>query len=448
MGKYFGTDGVRGLANKELTPLLAFKLGRAVATVLIKEQQQPGKPEVIIGRDTRISGGMLEAALTAGFCAAGVDVVLAGVIPTPGIAYLTKQLAYAGGVVISASHNWAPDNGIKFFGSNGYKLPDEVEDEIEAILFKDDEYFPQPTGQDVGKVVQWGEGKWSYAHYVKTTIEIDLSGMKIVLDCGNGATSELAPKIFTELGAEVIVIAGQPDGININENCGSTHPETLQQQVKERGAQLGFAFDGDGDRVLAVDGQGNLIDGDQILLMLANDYLNRGLLDNNLLVVTVMSNLGLHQAARRLGINVLETKVGDRYVLEEMLNSDSIIGGEQSGHIILLKHNTTGDGILTGIQLLAVLASSGTTIEEQAGIMEKLPQVLANVPVKEKRNLDQDAEINKVIKEVDSILTGRGRLLVRPSGTEPLVRVMAEGPDKRELEELVGKVVAVIKARG
>jgi len=447
MGKYFGTDGVRGLANKELTPLLAFKLGRAAATVLIKEQQQLGKLEVIIGRDTRISGGMLEAALTAGFCAAGVDVVLAGVIPTPGIAYLTKQFSYAGGVVISASHNWAPDNGIKFFGPNGYKLPDGVEDEIEAILFKDDDYFSQPTGQDVGKVVQWDEGKWNYAHYLKTTIDVDLRGMKIVLDCANGATSELAPKIFTQLGAEVMVIAGQPDGININENCGSTHPETLQRQVKEIGALLGFAFDGDGDRVLAVDDQGNLIDGDQILLILANDYLNRGLLDNNLLVVTVMSNLGLYQAAQRVGINVLETKVGDRYVLEEMLNSDSIIGGEQSGHIILLKHNTTGDGILTGIQLLAVLASTGTTMNEQASIMEKLPQVLVNVPVKEKRNLHQDAEIDKVIKEIDSILAGRGRLLVRPSGTEPLVRVMAEGPDEMELEELVGKVAAVIKAR-
>jgi phosphoglucosamine mutase len=447
MGKYFGTDGVRGLANKELTPLLAFKLGRAVAAVLLKERQQSRKPEVIIGRDTRISGGMLEAALTAGFCTAGVDVVLAGVIPTPGIAYLTKQFAYAGGVVISASHNWAPDNGIKFFGSNGYKLPDEAEDEIEAVLFKDDDYFPQPIGQNVGKVVQWSEGKWTYAHYLKTTIEAYFSGMKIVLDCANGATSELAPKIFAQLGAEVIVTAGEPNGSNINENCGSTHPETLQQKVREVGAHLGFAFDGDGDRVLAVDSKGSLIDGDQILLILANHYRQRGLLRNNLLTVTVMSNLGLHQAARRLGINIRETKVGDRYVLEEMLHSDSVIGGEQSGHIILLKHNTTGDGILTAMQLLAVLASTGSSMEEQAGIMEKLPQVLVNVAVKDKGNLAQNAEVNKVINEVEALLAGRGRLLVRPSGTEPLVRVMAEGPDQAELEELVGKVAAVIKAR-
>lgn len=443
MGKYFGTDGVRGLANIELTPQLAFKLGRAVGSMMVKTEQ---RPKVLIGRDTRISGCMLEAALTAGFCAVGVDVVLAGVIPTPGIAYLTAEEDFAGGVVISASHNPAPDNGLKFFGATGYKLPDEMEDEIESILFEQDDFFPQPTGGLVGKVHHWTEGKMQYAHHLKSTVDADLSGYKIVLDCANGATSELAPRIFRELGAEVLVMAVEPDGNNINENCGSTHPENLMKQVVAHGAHLGLAFDGDGDRVLAVDSDGQLIDGDQILLILANHLKEKGQLTNNLLVVTIMSNLGLHQAADRLQIKTVQTKVGDRYVLEEMQKSQSIIGGEQSGHIILLEHNNTGDGILTGIQLLAVLVETKSSLKEQAGLMEKLPQVLVNVTVKDKSKFNNNPKVAEAIKEVEEVLSERGRLLVRPSGTEPKIRVMAEGPDIEELERLVNQVAQVIAA--
>ncbi|MDW7675451.1 MAG: phosphoglucosamine mutase [Bacillota bacterium] len=444
MGKLFGTDGVRGLANRELTPMLAFKLGRAVGVKLINNSVQ-SKPKVVIGKDTRISCGMLEAALTAGFCSVGVDVVSLGVIPTPGVAYLTRVNDFAGGVVISASHNPASDNGIKFFGSNGYKLPDQVENEIEAVLFADDNSFPQPIGAEVGSVSYWPEGKSNYAHYLKTSIDNDFSGLKIVLDCANGATSQLAPQLFKELGAEVILVAAEPNGVNINLDCGSTHLDLLSQQVVDHGAHLGLAFDGDGDRVLAVDHLGSLIDGDQILLMLANYFKENERLKNNILVVTVMSNLGLHQAAKKLTIDILETKVGDRYVLEEMQKSDAIIGGEQSGHIILLNYNTTGDGMLTGLQLISLLVAKGSSLKEEAAIMERLPQVLVNVPVKDKRNLNNNDEINRVIDEVSTVLKDRGRLLVRPSGTEPLVRVMAEGPNEQELQQLVGKVAEAIK---
>ena len=448
MGKYFGTDGVRGLANRDLTPELAFKLGRAVATAMQADKEnRADRLKVVIGRDTRISGTMLEAALAAGFCSVGVDVVLAGVIPTPGIAFLTAKGDFDGGVVISASHNPAEDNGIKFFGSTGYKLPDEQEEKIEDILFKEQDFFLQPTGEQVGRISYWHEAKDRYAKYVTDSVTGDFRGMKVVLDCANGATSSLAPMVFSELGAEVVVLAGEPDGVNINLDCGSTHPELLQQQVVAQGADLGLAFDGDGDRVLAVDHQGNLIDGDHILLILANQMKQQGSLPENLLVVTVMSNLGLFQAAEKLDIKLVQTKVGDRYVLEEMLKSGSGIGGEQSGHIILLQHNTTGDGMLTGVQLLSILKNSGKSLLEQAGLMQKLPQVLVNVRVKDKRNLNTDDEINKVIADVESALAGRGRLLVRPSGTEPLVRVMAEGPDEEELNELVNQVAKVVEAR-
>ncbi|MGF7184331.1 phosphoglucosamine mutase [Desulfitispora alkaliphila] len=444
MGKLFGTDGVRGVANSELTPEMAFQLGKAGAQVLKKDTENPA---IIIGRDTRISGGMLEAALTAGICSVGVDVISVGVIPTPGIAYLTRTHQVMGGVMVSASHNPVADNGIKFFAENGFKLSDSVEDQIEELLQVEVDKDNVPIGGEVGEVRAYPEGVQEYVNFLKNTVEADLSGVKIVLDCANGAAYQVAPQVFEELGAEVIKTHCEPNGLNINHNCGSTHLESLQDNVVKYGADLGLAFDGDADRVLAVDEKGEVVDGDQILAICASNLKEQDLLAENLLVVTVMSNLGLYQACERLDISVSQTKVGDRYVLEEMLKSGSILGGEQSGHIIYLEHNTTGDGVLTGLLLLSVMTGKKENLAQLKGVMEKLPQVLVNVTVKNKRNLDKVAEINNVIEEAKAQLDGRGRILVRASGTEPLVRVMAEGPDMAELEEVTNKIAAVIKQK-
>lgn len=442
MGVMFGTDGVRGVANRELSPELAFKLGRAGAHVLARGGLNT---RVVIGKDTRISGDMLEAALVAGICSAGVDVLKVGVMPTPAIAFLTRELNAAAGVVISASHNPVEDNGIKFFGPSGYKLSDEIEAEIEALVVDECANVPYPVGGAVGRTFRVHDAADRYVKFACGTVDADLKGLKIVVDCANGAAYRVAPRIYQELGAEVVPIFHRPDGVNINDGCGSTHPEALMEAVVSNRADLGLAHDGDADRVLAVDAKGRLVDGDQIMVICARHLKNKGLLAKDTVVVTVMSNLGLHLALRDSGIRVVETRVGDRYVLEELLRTGARFGGEQSGHIIFLDHNTTGDGILTALQLLAVMKESGRSLEALAGQMERLPQLLENVPVSDKKMVMSSPLLARAIEEEEKRLAGTGRILVRPSGTEPLVRVMAEGRDMDQLRDITGRLVNIIK---
>ncbi|MDF9408531.1 phosphoglucosamine mutase [Pelotomaculum isophthalicicum JI] len=441
MGKMFGTDGVRGVANHKLSPELAFKLGRAGAHILARDG---AGNRMVIGKDTRISGDMLEAALVAGICSAGVDVIKLGVMPTPAIAYLTRDLKAAGGVVISASHNPVEDNGIKFFSASGYKLPDETEEAIEALVEEECADVPYPTGGDVGRSYQMDDAVDRYVKYVKDNFSTRLKGLRIVVDCANGAAFQVAPRVFSELGAAVLPIFNKPDGININDGCGSTHPEALMGAVVSTGADLGLAHDGDADRVLAVDAKGRLVDGDQIMVMCARHLKEKGLLAENTVVVTVMSNLGLHLALRESGIRVVETNVGDRYVLEELLRTGARFGGEQSGHIISLDHNTTGDGILTALQLLTVMKESGRPLDELASQMERFPQLLENVRVEDKSLVMNSEVLAGAVKELEQELGGKGRILVRPSGTEPLVRVMAEGKDMEQLKDIVGRLANLI----
>lgn len=443
MAKLFGTDGVRGIANTELTAELAFNLGRAGAHVLTR-QGHPRK--VIIGRDTRISGDMLEAALVAGICSVGVDVYKVGVLPTPAIAYLTRKLGAGAGVVISASHNPVADNGIKFFGPSGYKLPDELESQIEKLAIDPAAELPKPTGGDLGRLYQVEKALDQYVEYAKSTITTDLKGLKVVVDCANGAAYKVAPRVLSELGAEVIPIFHMPDGININENCGSTHPETLMEEVVKQGADLGLAHDGDADRVLAVDHKGNLVDGDQIMVLCAKHLKAKGKLRKNTAVVTIMSNLGLHKALERSDINIVETKVGDRYVLEKLLETGARFGGEQSGHIIFLEHNTTGDGIITALQLMAVMKETGKPLANLAGQMEQYPQILKNVRVKDKNATMNSPIMSEAIRRFERDLAGQGRILVRPSGTEPLVRIMVEGKDMEELQSIVDKMADIVSS--
>lgn len=442
MGVLFGTDGVRGLANRELTPDLAFKLGRAGAFCLARSHQ---RPKILIGKDTRLSGDMLESALAAGVCSVGADVVRLGVIPTPGVAYLTRHLGAQAGVVISASHNPMEDNGIKFFGSTGYKLPDTIEEEIENIILSGKE-IPSPIGADVGKVEYYPHSGNVYGEYLKKSLGSDLSGLKIVVDTAQGAAFSLAPSVLQDLGAQVIPLFNSPNGTNINQGCGSTHPEKLMEAVRNYRADIGIAHDGDADRMLAVDEKGNLVDGDMIMVACALDLLRRGKLKGNKIVVTVMSNLGLHLALKKAGIEILVTKVGDRYVLEKMVETGAVLGGEQSGHIIFSEYNTTGDGIATALQLLKVMAETGKPLSDLASQMVRLPQVLINVRVKEKEGWDTNPSIKSAIFQAEKALEGRGRVLVRTSGTEPLVRVMAEGPDEGELKDLAEGIVKVVKA--
>ncbi|OAT82362.1 phosphoglucosamine mutase [Desulfotomaculum copahuensis] len=440
MGVMFGTDGVRGVANRELTPDLALKLGRAGACVLSRGLSGS---RLVIGRDTRISGDMLEAALVAGICSAGVDVLKVGVMPTPAIAYLTRALGASGGVVISASHNPVADNGIKFFGPSGYKLSDEVEEEIEQLVTCPGG-IPAPVGGGVGRCYEISDAAGRYTGFLKEAAPGGLDGLKIVVDCANGAASRIAPRLLAELGAEVVPIFSLPDGVNINASCGSTKPAALQAAVVEHGAHLGLAHDGDADRVLAVDEAGNLVDGDQIMMICARDLKSKGRLAKNTVVVTVMSNLGLHLALQENGINVVQTKVGDRYVLEELLRTGATFGGEQSGHILFLDYNTTGDGLLTGLKLLSVVRESGVSLGELAAGMERLPQLLENVPVADKEKVIHHPELSAAVREREECLDGYGRILVRPSGTEPLVRVMAEGRDMDQLRTIVGELVDLI----
>ncbi|HHX75658.1 MAG TPA: phosphoglucosamine mutase [Firmicutes bacterium] len=444
MGKLFGTDGIRGVANRELTPELAFKIGRIGAFVLQKENR--GRKAFLVARDTRKSGTMLESALVAGLNSAGVDVYLAGVISTPATAYLTKQLAGCGGVVISASHNPYYDNGIKFFSPDGFKLPDAVEAEMEELFFQADDSLPRPEGEAVGCVLPDPGAAERYLSYLLSTVPCRLEGCRIVLDCANGAVSQLAPQAFRALGAEVIAFNNRPDGININACCGSTHPEAIVNYVKQEGADFGFTFDGDADRVLAVDAGGQLVDGDAIMMILARHLLSRDALPHRTVVATVMSNLGLEKAAETYGFRLLRTKVGDRYVLEEMLAGGYTLGGEQSGHIILLDYNTTGDGLLTALQVAAIAVAGGKNLKELASGFTRYPQVLVNCRVKEREGWESNPRIRAAIAETEETVRGSGRLLIRPSGTEPLIRVMLEGQDEEKLRNMAARLAEIIAA--
>lgn len=448
MGRLFGTDGVRGIANGDLTAELAYKLGQAGAYVLTSETRHT--PKILVGKDTRISGDMLEAALVAGICSVGAEAVCLGIVPTPAVAYLTRFYGADAGIVISASHNPCEFNGIKFFNSRGYKLPDPIEEKIESIILDNDtSKIPRPTGSYIGRKSIMERAWEDYITFLKSTIQCDFSGMRVALDCANGAAYKVAPAVFSELGAEVFVINNNPDGININKDCGSTHMKRLQEFVLECKADVGLAFDGDADRVLAVDEKGNLVDGDRIMAITGVELKKRGELAKNTIVATVMSNLGFDIMARREGINIVKTKVGDRYVLEEMLENEYSLGGEQSGHIIFLKHSTTGDGLITALQLLSILKDSGEKLSERASIMEVLPQVLKNARVKNgnKDKYATDEVIARMCSELELELGGEGRVLIRPSGTEPLVRVMIEGKDLDYIERKANEIVMVIEER-
>ena len=446
MSRMFGTDGVRGIANTELTAELAYSLGRAGAFVLTEGTH---KPKILVAKDTRISGDMLEAALVAGILSVGAEAVILGVVPTPAVAHLTREYNADAGVMISASHNPVEYNGIKFFDGRGYKLSDELEDQIQAVIESNFEGVPSPVGGAVGRSYTEETALREYIDYAMSTIKTDLKGLRVALDCANGAAYKAAVKAFRALGARVYVINDNPDGNNINENCGSTHMEELMDYVVRKNCDIGFAFDGDADRCLAVDEKGNMINGDFLLTICAKALKEAGKLNDDTLVVTVMSNLGLDIAAKREGINLVKTKVGDRYVLEEMLKENYILGGEQSGHIIFLDHNTTGDGLVTALQIAAILKESGKTFSELAGVMKELPQVLVNAKVpNEKKNIYlEDKEIIDAINAVEAKLNGVGRVLIRPSGTEPLVRVMIEGENQEEINEMANSLVDLILSK-
>ncbi|MBE7043418.1 MAG: phosphoglucosamine mutase [Ruminococcaceae bacterium] len=448
MGKLFGTDGVRGIANCELTPQLAFQIGQAGAYVLTKHLGD-GQATILVGKDTRISGDMLEAALTAGICSVGGRVVSLGVIPTPGVAYLTKKYKADAGVVISASHNPMEYNGIKFFNQDGFKLNDEIELEIEGHIFHDNKEIPLAKGADMGICNRCEQAISDYSDFICSSVPLDLTGKKIVVDCANGASFVAAEKVFSQMGADLTVIYNQPDGTNINANCGSTHMESLCQKVKEVGADVGFAFDGDADRCLAVDEKGNIVNGDVMMMICASFLKKQGKLKNNTLVATVMSNLGLFIAAEKQGITVLKTKVGDRYVLEEMRAGGHCIGGEQSGHVIYLDYNSTGDGLLSAVMMLKVMTEEGKSLSELSEIVHILPQALCNAKVKNeyKETFAQDPEIAAAIKALEEKFAGEGRILIRPSGTEPLVRVMIEGNDIEEINRDAKMLADMIQSR-
>jgi phosphoglucosamine mutase len=443
MSRLFGTDGVRGLANKDITSESALKLAQAAAIVLGEQARARGqKPIAVIGRDSRISGEFLAAAISAGLASSGVDVFDAGVIPTPATSFLTADLDADFGVMISASHNPAPDNGIKFFSRGGHKLDDAVEDAIEKALSAKP---LTPIGAEIGHVKTFADAKSRYLVHLQGTLPNSLKGIKVVVDCANGAASDIAPKAFRDAGAEVVVIGNEPDGYNINLGCGSTHLSALQAAVVEHGADVGIAHDGDADRTLAVDATGAIVDGDQIMAILAVAAKARGDLSRNTLVATVMSNLGLKIAMKQAGIEMIETKVGDRYVLEVIREGGYTLGGEQSGHLIFARHATTGDGILTGLQLLAQMSSTGKSLQELASAMKVYPQVLINVPEVDKSKVDSDSELQKVVQEAKTELGETGRVLLRASGTEPLVRVMVEAQDAGTAQSWAERIARVVE---
>lgn len=442
MGKYFGTDGVRGVANAELTPELAFKLGRFGGYVLTKDAE---RPKVLIGRDTRISGPMLEGALVAGLLSIGAEVMRLGVISTPGVAYLTKAMDAQAGVMISASHNPVQDNGIKFFGSDGFKLSDQQEAEIEALLDQQEDILPRPSGADLGSLNDYFEGGQKYIQFLKQSVDEDFEGIHVALDCAHGATSSLAAHLFADLEADISTMGASPNGLNINEGVGSTHPEKLAQFVKEKGANLGLAFDGDGDRLIAVDEKGNIVDGDQIMFICARFMKEQGTLNNDTIVSTVMSNLGFYKGIEEHGIQSEQTAVGDRYVVEAMKKYNYNLGGEQSGHIIFLDYNTTGDGLLSGLQLVNIMKATKKPLSELAAEMKKFPQSLVNVRVTDKHHVTDNEKVKAEIEQVEAEMAGNGRVLVRPSGTEPLVRVMVEAATEEQCRAYTDRIAKIVE---
>lgn len=446
MGKLFGTDGVRGIANKDLTPQLAYKLGRIGGYLLTQNKK---RPKIVVGMDTRISKDLLEGALSSGLNSAGIDVLYVGVIPTPAVASLIHILGADGGVMISASHNPVEYNGIKFFNQDGFKLTDELEDSIEEYILNDKDIDYNPTSGLVGTKILVENPTRKYMDYLKNTISVDFIGLKVAVDCGNGAVYKAAPELLHELGAQVFVIHNEPNGVNINVECGSTNPEQVQKLVKETGADVGLSFDGDADRLIAVDEKGNIVDGDHILAICGMYMKEKGILKNNAVVGTVMTNMGLDICLRENKIDLLKTKVGDRYVLEEMLNGGYCIGGEQSGHIIFLDHNTTGDGLLTALQLINILKEKNAKLSILSSVMKDMPQVLVNAHVSEqkKKLYLEDPVIKEEIKKIEKHFNNNGRVLIRPSGTEPLVRVMIEGENQEELNEYANTLAKLIEER-
>lgn len=446
MGILFGTDGVRGIANIELTPEMAFDLGRAGSFVLA-QQDSNTRPRIMVGKDTRVSGDMLEAALLAGICSTGADALTLGIIPTPAVAYLTQQYNASCGVVISASHNPVQDNGIKFFGPNGYKLPDETEAQIEKLVLAGTRDLARPAGADVGRIYDVAEATNRYLAFLSSccTQQQDMSNLTVVLDCANGASYQAAPRIWESLGAKVIAINDQPNGININERCGSTHTASLKKAVIHHKADLGIAYDGDADRCIAVDERGNELDGDYLMTICALDMFRRGSLKPNRIVATVMSNIGLDIALKREGILVDSCAVGDRYVLERMMETGALLGGEQSGHIIFLEHATTGDGLLSSLKLAEVMKRTGLPLSELAREMEKQPQMLVNIKLEDKDTILNHALVLEAMQSAERKLGEQGKLVVRPSGTEPLVRIMAQGPYQDLLQEVIDEIHASIE---
>lgn len=449
MGRLFGTDGARGIANSELTCELAMSIGRAAAYVLTKHSTV--RPKVVIGKDTRVSSSMLEMALAAGMCSFGADVILVGFIPTPAVAYLIPEVGADAGVMISASHNPCEYNGIKIFDRFGYKLPDAIEEEIEAIVLDNAVIIDLPTGGDIGSIYSRHDYRDKYIEHVVSTVEdgTRLDGMKIVIDCANGSASQTAERIFTSMGAQCHMLHNRPDGVNINEHCGSTHMDDLIDYVNAHDVDLGLAFDGDSDRCLAVDEKGKLIDGDKLIAIFAKELKRLGQLNGNTAVVTVMTNIGFKKFARENDIDIAETGVGDRYVLENMLKNDYSIGGEQSGHIIFKKYATTGDGQLSGLQFAAAMARTGKKASTLASVMTSYPQVLVNVTVTndKKELVKTDDNIKNAIKAAENQLGDNGRILVRASGTEPLIRVMIEGENIVEIDKIANRVADIIKEK-
>lgn len=445
MGRLFGTDGVRGVANEELTPQLAMQLGQAGAYVLSRENKH--KPTIMVGCDTRISGDMLANALMAGACSVGANAVYVGIVPTPAVAYLTRKYKVDAGVVISASHNTVEFNGIKFFDGSGYKLPDSLEDEIEALIRNGLPGIKFPIGAGIGKIKYRTDAREEYINHAIQSVRVELGGMKIVVDCAEGAAFYTSVEALKELGAEVVAIHNNPDGTNINANCGSTHMGELQARVVYEKANLGLAFDGDADRLLAVDENGQIVDGDQIMAIVGLHMKNQGKLNKDTIVATVMSNLGFFIMGEKQGIHIEQTKVGDRYVLERMREIDASLGGEQSGHVIFLDENTTGDGLLSALHLLQVVVDTGKSLSELAKVMEVMPQALVNakVPNHKKENYMDYPEIAEAIDVLNKKFAGEGRVLIRPSGTEPLVRVMLEGKDQSMIEQEARKLAELIQ---
>ncbi len=448
MGRLFGTDGVRGIANKDLTNELAMKIGAAAAAVLLKEAKS-AKPTVLIGKDTRASGDMLEAALTAGLCSVGCNVLSVGIVPTPAVAYLVGKYECEAGIMISASHNPCEYNGIKIFQKTGYKLDDAIEEEIEAIILDGAEEIPVKLGGEVGNRLYSKTAVKDYIEHVVATTDVRFDGMTIALDCANGSASVCAKDIFTALGAKCIMLSDTPDGVNINDSCGSTHPEELMRFVKSASLDLGLAFDGDADRMLAVDENGELVDGDKVIAICAKRMKEEGRLSKDTAVVTVMSNLGFFKFCDEEGINCARTAVGDRYVLERMLKDGYNIGGEQSGHVIFLDYATTGDGELSGVQLIETIVKTGKKLSELASVMNVYPQVLINVKVSPegKKKYNNDEYIIAATQKAEMELMGDGRVLVRVSGTEPLVRVMLEGRDIDHIQKLGEEIADVVRER-